>query len=294
MKTENKIPAFLDIARLPFSSDRLSVLTLWCTGFILVLCSFIDLEYLLFGFLNLLLSVFIWLLAVNSYRSVFLKTLRYIYPVLLITVLHYEVGIFIPLIYGEHFTFDPLIARLDENLFGNNPHQYFYSILPQQVSSEIIHFFYLTYYPILIGSLVWIWKNRTHDYPRFAFVYIGIFLSYVIFFIFFPVHGPLDFRVGLFDNGHYLASFIDFLFFVGAPDGAAFPSSHVGQSVGVYLLLRPLTHKVHALLIMCIAGISISMVYASIHYAIDAVAGLITGVFLYFLWNQLYLRYLSK
>ncbi|MEX0823089.1 MAG: phosphatase PAP2 family protein, partial [Balneolaceae bacterium] len=83
-------------------------------------------------------------------------------------------------------------------------------------------------------------------------------------------------------------------FLIGAPDGAAFPSSHVGQSVGIYLLLQPMSKKFRILLGLMILGIALSMVYASIHYAIDAAAGFISGWIFYTILNAIYLKFIHK
>ncbi len=212
---------------------------------------------------------------------------RFAYPVILIAVVHWEIEPFLHQVYGEGVNYDAVVKDWDQIVFGN-PHISWHKSMPSLFWVELFHFFYMTYYPLLIGSILWIWRRRFYDIERFAFVYLAIFLSYVSFYLLFPVFGPLEYRSTLFQNEGILPGFVDFLFTVGAPDGAAFPSSHVGQSVGVFLLLQPLKRKMNILILTCIFGIGLSMVYISIHYATDALAGLISGTLLYYLWNRIY------
>jgi len=212
---------------------------------------------------------------------------RFGYPVILIALVHWEIEPFLHRLYGPGVNFDVIVSHWDQILFGN-PHISWYKSMPSVYWVELFHFLYMTYYPLLIGSILWIWIKRFHDIERFAFIYLAIFLSYVSFYLVFPVFGPLDYRSTLFVGVGILPGVVDFLFTIGAPDGAAFPSSHVGQSVGVLFLLQPLSRKMNLVIITCITGIGLSMVYISIHYAIDAIAGLISGTFLYFIWNMIY------
>lgn len=269
-------------------ADRLAILFLVLTGFFLLIHSSAGIAYLQYGLINLLLAGVIWLLAKNDPEVLLLRLLRACYPLAVIFFTHLEVELFINILYGEDFTFDSLVERWDALLFGTNPHLHFHSILPQWYWAELWHLFYVSYYPLLVGSILWVWARRPDDFSRFIFIYLGIFLSFVVVFSLFPVIGPLDYRIGIFEDKSVIAAMVDILFLIGAPDGAAFPSSHVGLSTGIYLLLRPMKPGVRAGIVIIILGIGISMVYASIHYAIDAVAGLIAGWLLYHVWNSLY------
>lgn len=243
--------------------------------------------YLQIGLLHLGISAFIYWMNSRNFSRGFMGMIRYCYPVLIIALIHYEVGIFLHLFFGPGFNFDTIVKGWDAVIFGN-PHLTFHKKLSSPFWIDLFHFFYMTYYPILIGSIIWIWKKRSGDIGRFAFIYTGIFISFVLIYLLFPVFGPLDYRSALFSDAGYLPEIVDFLFAVGAPDGAAFPSSHVGQSVGIFLLLRPLNKKMAILLSICITGIAVSMVYMSIHYAIDAAAGLFTGWLFYHVWSFIY------
>lgn len=269
-------------------ADRLAILFLVLSGFFLLIHSPAGFAYLKYGLANLLLAGVIWVLAKNDPEMLLLRLLRVCYPLAVIFFTHLEVELFIHILYGKDFTFDSLVESWDALLFGANPHLHFHSVLPQGYWAELWHLFYVSYYPLLVGSILWMWVRRPDDFSRFIFIYLGIFLSFVVVFSLFPVIGPLDYRVGIFEGKSVLAAIVDTLFHIGAPDGAAFPSSHVGLSTGIYLLLRPMKPVVSTGIVIIILGIGISMVYASIHYAIDAVAGLIAGWLLYHVWDTLY------
>lgn len=270
------------------SADRLAIGFLSFTGLWLLFNSTKGTEYLIYGLGNLSLSGLIWIIGKSGRQSTLIYLMQIFYPLAVIFITHLEVELFIHLIYGKDFSFDPLVKNWDSLLFGTNPHLHFHYLLSQRFWAEIWHLFYITYYPLLAGSLLWVWTRRPKDYPRFVFVYLGIFLTFVTIFSFFPVIGPLDYRVGLFDGTSAVATFVDVLFVFGAPDGAAFPSSHVGMSVSIFFLLQPMNKTIKTGILIVIIGISLSMVYASIHYAIDAAAGFLSGWLLYRMWNGIY------
>lgn len=276
-----------------FWADRLTIGFLSLSGLILLTFAASETVYLKFGLGNLAGAWLIWLGAKRTPGTRFAGLFRIVYPLAVISVSHLEVELFIHMIYGAEFTFDALVSGWDAFLFGMNPHLQFHTVMTQWYWVELMHLLYLNYYFLLIGSITWIYLKRNDDFPRFVFVYLGIFLTFVVIYSLFPVIGPVAERSGIFSETIWLANLVDFLFLIGAPDGAAFPSSHVGQSVGIYLLLQPIHRYAKTGIGLMILGIGISMVYVFIHYAIDAVAGLIGGWVLYHLWNRFY-RYLNS
>lgn len=274
-------------------ADRLAIGFLIITGFLLLLYSASDTVYLKFGLGNLVGAWLIWQAARRD-PGVWIKSIfRVGYPVAIIAVSHVEVELFIHMIYGTGFTFDALVSRWDALLFGLNPHLYFHTLFTQWHWVELMHLLYINYYFLLIGSILWVYLKRADEFSRFVFIYMGIFLTFVVIFSLFPVIGPVAERNGIFAETSLMANLVDFLFLIGAPDGAAFPSSHVGQSVGIYLLLQPLSRYANIGIGLVILGIGISMVYVFIHFAIDALAGLIAGWILYHIWDRVY-RYLKS
>lgn len=292
------IPEFADKNRnyKYLTIDIVTITFLTFTGLLLVIFSgFKGINYFYFGTCNLLISGFILVFLKKGIIDSFKKGLfRILYPLVTIALVHVEVELFIEMIYGADPYLDHIVLKWDAALFGVNPHLYFQAQLPQLYWNEFFHLLYISYYPFLFGSLIWVWKKRRYDFPRFVFIYLGLFFTFVVIFSLFPVIGPLEIRDNLHVNPGVISRFVDFLFLIGAPDGAAFPSSHIGQSVGIYLLLHPMSKKSRILLGLMILGIALSMVYASIHYAIDAAAGFISGWIIYTILNAIYLKFINK
>ncbi|MEX2436029.1 MAG: phosphatase PAP2 family protein, partial [Balneolaceae bacterium] len=210
--------------------DTVTLTFLTFTGLLLVIFSgFRDINYFYFGTSNLLISAFIFVILKTGVNSSFKNGLfRILYPLLAITLVHVEVELFIEMIYGADAYLDHIVLKWDAALFGVNPHLYFQNQLPQLYWNELFHLLYIFYYPLLFGSLIWVWNKRRYDFPRFVFIYLGLFFTFVVIFSLFPVIGPLYVRDSLQVNPGVISRFVDFLFLIGAPDGAAFPSSHVG------------------------------------------------------------------
>lgn len=268
--------------------DRLAIGYLSLTGLIFLVYAFEGVEYLQFGVIHWICLTLIYWLATRSYLPHPMQILRYCYPVALLMLFYYEVHMLSQLIYDSPVHYDSLIVRWERILIGSNPHTYWFRILDGRFWAELFHLLYFSYYPLLICSYVWVWACRPDDFNRFAFVYLGIFITFVVIFAFFPVYGPVDFRADRFNDISFFSRVIEFLFAMGESPGGAFPSSHVGQSIGIYLLLRPLDRGSKLLVWGIIIGIGLSMIYGSIHYALDAVGGLVAGLLFYLIWNRVY------
>lgn len=220
------------------------------------------------------------------------RTVRDYFPLVLIGYSYIHVGYYATILFGAGFTLDPVVAAWDAVIFRVNPHTVLHQLLPGRFWAELMHLLYVLYYPLLFGGFFYVTRRRPSDRNRYAFVFIASFLSFVAVFSLFPVSGPMDYRVGLFPPTILFSRLVDFLFSFGIPVvGGAFPSSHVGQSVVVLLLLKPLSRGASSLVVFVIIGIGVSMGYASVHYSIDAVAGVPAGAVLYYFWDRVYSRY---
>ncbi len=226
--------------------------------------------------------------------------LRWFYPLLLLLPLHYEIELVGTLFHAGQ-VYDGLVRTWDRWLFGGHPHRYLADLLPGPWWRELFHLLYLAYYPLVLGGFAVSWRqgrkftNQTKlpvspEFLRFAFVFMGTFISYMVIFILFPVVGPLDDRFLRFDGQGLLGPLIDWIYALGDSAGGALPSSHVGEAVVIFLLLRPRAPWVRTGLLLVISGLAVSTVYCSFHYAIDALGGLITGPLFYLFWSWVYRR----
>jgi hypothetical protein len=226
--------------------------------------------------------------------------LRWLYPLILMVPLHFEIEL-VGTVFHAGEVYDDLVRGWDKALFGSYLHRALPDALPGPFWRELFHLLYFAYYPLIMGSFIYLWRQGYRRTPangasvspeflRFAFVLLATFCSYLAIFILFPVIGPLDDRYLRFDGIGVIGPFIDWLYAIGASNGGAFPSSHAGESVVVVLLLKR-SGKTALMLWLLVLGLSLGTIYGSFHYAIDAAAGLASGGLLYLLWNGLYERW---
>lgn len=205
---------------------------------------------------------------------------------------------------------DHIFAGWEQSLFGFQPALVFAKNFPSHIISELMDMGYFMYYPIIAYVALYYFFLKYQEFERCTFILMAAFLIYYVIFIFVPVAGPTFYyeAVGLHDIangvfpalGDYFNTHTDCLPSPGDPDGlfyrlvedakdagerptAAFPSSHVGIST-VCMLLAIHTRKkwlVYSILpiylFLCMAT-----VYIQAHYLIDAIAGMVSAVVIYF------------
>ena len=205
---------------------------------------------------------------------------------------------------------DYIFAGWEQSLFGFQPALVFAKNFPSHIISELMDMGYFMYYPIIAYVALYYFFLKYQEFERCTFILMAAFLIYYVIFIFVPVAGPTFYyeAVGLHDIangvfpalGDYFNTHTDCLPSPGNPDGlfyrlvedakdagerptAAFPSSHVGIST-VCMLLAIHTRKkwlVYSILpiylFLCMAT-----VYIQAHYLIDAIAGMVSAVVIYF------------
>jgi membrane-associated phospholipid phosphatase len=205
---------------------------------------------------------------------------------------------------------DYIFAGWEQSLFGFQPALVFAKNFPSHIISELMDMGYFMYYPIIAYVALYYFFLKYQEFERCTFILMAAFLIYYVIFIFVPVAGPTfyyeavgfhDIANGVFPAlGDYFNTHTDCLPSPGDPDGlfyrlvedakdagerptAAFPSSHVGIST-VCMLLAIHTRKkwlVYSILpiylFLCMAT-----VYIQAHYLIDAIAGMVSAVVIYF------------
>jgi membrane-associated phospholipid phosphatase len=276
-------------------------LILWYLGIVMVLTlvgSYFGLVYLVAAMMHLIMIIMVVRITDTRAISGPRAWLRWCYPLLLMLPLHYEIEL-VGTLFHAGSIYDDLVLAWEQWLFRGHPHRYLPDALPGPWWREILHFFYCTYYFVVVGGFFFAWRkggragSQTESIPapffyRYTFVFLGAFCTYMLIFIAFPVVGPLDDRFLRFSNQGIIGPLIDLMYTTGDSAGGAFPSSHVGEAVVVYLLLQPRKPWAKAVLITIITGLTFATVYGSFHYAIDALAGLVTGPIFYLFWGWVY------
>ena len=205
---------------------------------------------------------------------------------------------------------DHMFAAWEQSLFGCQPAVEFSRAMPWPLFSELMDMGYASYYPMIAVVVFFYFICRYREYERAAFVVLASFFIYYVVFVLVPVTGPTfyykavgmtDITRGVFPNVHdYFNYYQDCLPAPGYKDGlfyqmvedakaagerptAAFPSSHVGVSTVLMLLAwHSGNRRLLYILLPFYVLLCFATVYIQAHYAVDALAGLVSGVAVYF------------
>ena len=205
---------------------------------------------------------------------------------------------------------DHIFAGWEQNLFGCQPALLFAKALPWAVVSELMSMGYFMYYPMIALVTFYYFFCRYYEAERAAFVMLSSFFIYYLIYIYVPVVGPTfyfdavgisEITKGIFPAlGDYFNTHTNCLPTPGYTDGifyqlvedaknagerptAAFPSSHVGVSTICMLLVwHAGNRKMLYVMLPFYIFLCLATVYIQAHYLIDAIAGLISAVVIYF------------
>ena len=199
----------------------------------------------------------------------------------------------------------------DQILFGCQPALLFSAKFTSPVVSELLHFGYVSYYPIILLTTLFYFFHRYEEFERCAFIIMASFFIYYVMFDIFPVAGPTyyykavgldEITKGVFPHlGDYFNFHHESLVLPGYGKGvfyklvadaqasgerptAAFPSSHVGMSTICMLLLFHLRQKRLLLVLLPVyVFLCAATVYIQAHYLVDVFAGWVSGVAVFLL-----------
>ena len=205
---------------------------------------------------------------------------------------------------------DHIFAGWEQDLFGCQPALLFAKAMPWAVVSELMSMGYFMYYPMIALVSFYYFFCRYYEAERAAFVMLASFFIYYLFYIYVPVVGPTfyfdavgvsEITKGIFPAlGDYFNTHTNCLPTPGYTDGifyqlvedaknagerptAAFPSSHVGVSTICMLLVwHAGNRKMLYVMLPFYIFLCLATVYIQAHYLIDAIAGLISAVVIYF------------
>ena len=214
---------------------------------------------------------------------------------------------------------DHLFAGWEQSLFGCQPSLLFSQKISYGWFSELMCLGYVSYFPLMLITYLYYFFKRYKEFQMTAFVMLGAFFAYYVVFVLLPVTdpqfyylavGPEKIATGIFPNlGDWFLTHAERMAAPGWTDGffyhlldlthdagerptAAFPSSHVGVTTIVMLLaLRTRSKGLIFIILPFYILMCLSTVYIYAHYAIDAIAGMVTGILLYYLlitlWHRL-------
>jgi len=213
------------------------------------------------------------------------KTIREIYPLLLLPALYSELDILNSVAVPVH---DPLVRQWELLVFGSQVSREWWQAAPSRFWSTVFHAAYLSYYLIISApALYFAWRGDLQAVRRFVLIVITTFVICYLIFIFFPVAGPYyEFRrpaAWFTDN---LPARLTYEALAGGSSyGAAFPSSHVAAAVAATLAAARSSPRLGLLLVIPTLLLTIGVVYCQMHYGVDALAGLGVGALVTWMVN---------
>lgn len=206
---------------------------------------------------------------------------------------------------------DHVFAGWEQQIFGCQPALYWAKAMPWMIVSELLDMGYVMYYPMIAIVIFYYFFCRYNEFERVSFVVLASFFLYYVAFIFVPVAGPTfyyhavgvsEIAKGIFPAmGDYFNTHTDCLPTPGYEDGifyqlvedakaagerptAAFPSSHVSLStVCMMLAWHTKNRKLFYILLPFYVFLCLATVYIQAHYLVDAIAGLLTAIVVYFI-----------
>lgn len=171
---------------------------------------------------------------------------------------------------------DALVQRWEQALFGGQPSLEWIRAFPSPAWSTLMHAAYLSYYLILAGSPLGLWRRGRREAARGTlFLMMATFYVCYTGFLVFPVAGPRY----LFPPATNAATAIPIAAFThrllqgGSAWGTAFPSSHVAVALVAAACAWRGWRPLGTVLLPAAVLLSLATVYGQLHYAVDVLAG---------------------
>ena len=217
---------------------------------------------------------------------------------------------------------DHVFAQWEQSLLGCQPALIYSQAINNPIVTELLDLGYASYYPLIALVGFYYFFCRYQEFQRCVFIITASFFLYYVIFIFFPVAGPTfyyqavgvdEIAKGVFPNlQDYFRYHTECLPTPGYTDGifyqmvegakaagerptAAFPSSHVGITVVLlFLAWHSGSRRLFYFIVPLFVLMFFATVYIQAHYALDTIAGLITGILFYYLFFFLSRKMIEK
>lgn len=230
--------------------------------------------------------------------------------------------------YPETFEFNRLYPNLDHlfasvefNLFGCQPSILFEQMYNGMFWRELFNFGYWMYYPMIAIVITYYFFARPNESERCSFIILASFFIYYTVFMFLPVAGPqfyfpvigeenmaagvypqigswFDYFPGITilqeEKGGFFTQLVCWAQISGERATAAFPSSHVGVSTILMILAWKMKKRYFVPLFVVYTLLCCATVYIKAHYLIDVIAGVVTGLMVYWITAYIYKIFLKK
>lgn len=204
------------------------------------------------------------------------------YPLVVLTAVYASVDLVNGPRAAAGLSYDAVIQRWELATFGRQlAHDWSRSQTRAAVSWPL-SLSYLAFFPMVITApaVLW-WRGHITRARQTIFgISLAFFTCYLIFLLF-PVAGPTYLWGWPMDGAHagLPSRMVRELIDGGDSWGSAFPSSHVAASMAAALLALRNWRPLGWALLPFAVGILIGVIYFQVHYAVDAIAGLLIAGF---------------
>lgn len=257
----------------------------------------------------LLLMIVLFVYGTRS-KSPHTTFLRILFPMALISYWYPDIYEFC----SRFNNLDHIFATADQWIFGCQPSLEFSRAIPEKLWSEAFHMGYFAYYPMIFATALLPLAIDKKQFAPYSFIILATFLLYYVIYLFLPVAGPQYYFVAIGEQaaeagqfsaiGDYFRTHLEMRPSPG-PEGffrscveaaqaggerpqAAFPSSHVGVSTVLMILLWQLRKWAFCIIAPFYVLLCCATVYIEAHYAIDVIGGLLSAVVFYFIARWAY------
>lgn len=221
------------------------------------------------------------------------RFVRYAYP-LALALFFFEEGQFtVNMIHPRSpYWFEPHLYAADRALFGELPARLMAPWVTPPLT-EAMHFFYWSYYIILIGGVAIAYVGRRSQNPRvvpaagFDETIAGLATAFILAFLLYPwlaARGPWESPAAMAGlpplEGWVFTWMMDRIIEHGAVSGNCFPSGHVAGAWAIVFGLAWTRERRRAAYLFAVlsAGMTIACVYTRYHHAVDLPAGFACGL----------------
>jgi membrane-associated phospholipid phosphatase len=203
---------------------------------------------------------------------------REIYPLLLVVPIYSSLDLLNGI--GQIRVHDDLVRHWERLLFGAEVSRVWWQQHGSRFWSVVFHASYFSYYIIIPLPLAWFaLTGDLVSLRRSVLIIFSTFLVCYVCFLLFPVAGPYyEFArpaTWFINNGP--ARLVYGTLSTGSSYGAAFPSSHVAATVAAAVAGWLGSRKLGIILTIPTILLTIGVVYCQMHYAVDALAGVLVG-----------------
>ncbi len=258
--------------------DKLFIIYLAITGFLLALC--IARRPAAWIFLAAHIAAVVFILLLSRYSSRPALVVRHWYALIFVPFCYKEVPYIISALGLP--SVDSLLARWDLAMWKNDP-VFWPDALQNPFLTEFLQLVYFMFIPsvIILGFLLW-FQRPGREFRLCTFLVAATFLTTYLGYVILPARGPrfMDYA----SHHPALQGLWAFRFFQGSLDSLegwqydCFPSGHVAVTIVCAYEARKL--PVFIFMVYCIfAGlIAFSTIYLRYHYMIDVLAGVLLAM----------------